>query len=355
MLVGFFEISKKKISETKMTVTNQISTGLVKEEIFADVPEDLVLAAHDVYKIYTTGEIETVALRGVSLQIFEGEIVAVVGPSGSGKTTLTNLLGGTLRPSAGQVYWSNIKQDISKLDDRTITAARRGFIGFVFQVDNLLHHMTAKQNVELSAKIAGYSKDWRRKRTEELLSAVGLKARMDHVPGKLSGGERQRVAIASALMNNPKVILADEPTGDLDLINAEEILDLFKDLNKQYGTAFLIVTHSQMIASKARRTLELRDGIISGTHDAGVHLKALERTRVLELDNQDRLPLPENILRQLGHPRRFQIAVEESKIILTPSTIEDAVAVQVQLVTCRVCGKLVPSNRVTCPNCGTSL
>ncbi len=338
-----------------MTTMSDITTGLVKEEEFAEVPEDLVIMANDVYKIYRTGELETVALRGVSLQVFEGEIVTIVGPSGSGKTTLTNILGGTLRPSAGQVYWSNIRQDISKLDDRTITAARRGFIGFVFQVDNLLHHMTAKQNVELSARIAGFEKDWRQKRAAELLDAVGLKNRMNHVPGQLSGGERQRVAIASALMNNPKLVLADEPTGDLDLINGEEILDLFKELNETYGTAFLIVTHSQQIASKARRTLELRDGIIKGTHDAGVLIKDLDRTRVLELDNQDRLPLPEAILRELGHPRRFQIAVEESRIILTPSAVEDAVAVQVRLVTCRICGKLVSSNRVTCPNCGTAL
>lgn len=338
-----------------MTTITDITTGLVKEEEFAEVPEDLVIMANDVYKIYRTGELETVALRGVSLQVFEGEIVTIVGPSGSGKTTLTNILGGTLRPSAGQVYWSNIRQDISKLDDRTITAARRGFIGFVFQVDNLLHHMTARQNVELSARIAGFDKSWRQKRAAELLDAVDLKRRMNHVPGQLSGGERQRVAIACALMNNPKLVLADEPTGDLDLINGEEILDLFKELNENYGTAFLIVTHSQQIASKARRTLELRDGIVSGTHDAGVIIKHLDRTRVLELDNQDRLPLPETILRQLGHPRRFQIAVEENSIILTPSAVEDAVAVQVRLVTCRICGKLVSSNRVTCPNCGTAL
>jgi ABC-type lipoprotein export system ATPase subunit len=342
-------------SEEKMTVRNNLVSGLIKEEEFADVPENLVLMANDVYKIYQTGEIETVALRGVSFQIFQGEIVAVVGPSGSGKTTLVNLLGGSLRPSAGQVYWSNIKQDIAKLDERIITNARRGFIGFVFQVDNLLPHLTAKQNVELSARIAGLSKTWRRERAIELLEAVGLKHRMDHIPAKLSGGERQRVAIAGALMNNPALVLADEPTGDLDLINAEEILDLFKALNEQYGTAFLIVTHSQLIASKARRTLELRDGIISGTHDAGVHLRQLERTRVLEVDNQDRLPLPKNILRDLGLPRRFQVEVEEGRIILTPSTVEDAVAVKVRLVTCRICGKLVKSNRVTCPECGTAL
>ncbi len=338
-----------------MATRNNLISGLVKEEEFAEVPENLVLMANDVYKIYQTGEFETVALRGVSFQIFQGEIVAVVGPSGSGKTTLVNLLGGTLRPSAGQVYWSNIKQDIAKLDQRIITNARRGFIGFVFQVDNLLHHLSARQNVELSARIAGLPKTWRQERSTELLEAVGLKNRMNHVPAKLSGGERQRVAIASALMNNPALVLADEPTGDLDLINAEEILDLFKKLNEQYGTAFLIVTHSQLIASKSRRTLELRDGIISGTHDAGVHLKQLERTRVLEVDNQDRLPIPENILRELGRPRRFQVEVEEGRIILTPSMVEDAVAVEVRLVTCRICGKLVASNRVTCPSCGTAL
>jgi ABC-type lipoprotein export system ATPase subunit len=337
-----------------MTTTG-LTTELVREEEFAEVPEDLIIMANDLYKIYKTGEIETVALRGVSLQIFQGEIVAVIGPSGSGKTTLTNILGGTLRASAGQVYWSSIRQDIQKLDDRTITGARRGFIGFVFQVDNLLHHMSARRNIELSARIAGMSKKWRKKRSTELLEAIGLKNRMNHLPGQLSGGERQRVAVACALMNNPKLVLADEPTGDLDLINAEQLLDLFKDLNKTYGTAFLIVTHSQMIASKARRTLELRDGIVSGTHDAGVYLKQLEKTRVLELDNQDRLPMPENVLRQLGNPRRFQVDIEAGHVVLTPSTAADAVAVQVRLVTCRICGKLVASNRVTCPNCGTSL
>ena len=337
-----------------MTTTG-LTTELVREEEFAEVPEDLIIMANDIYKIYKTGEIETVALRGVSLQIFQGEIVAVIGPSGSGKTTLTNILGGTLRASAGQVYWSSIRQDIQKLDDRTITAARRGFIGFIFQVDNLLHHMSARRNIELSARIAGISKKWRKKRSTELLEAVGLTNRMNHLPGQLSGGERQRVAVACALMNNPKLVLADEPTGDLDLINAEQLLDLFKDLNRTYGTAFLIVTHSQMIASKARRTLELRDGIVSGTHDAGVYLKQLEKTRVLELDNQDRLPMPDNVLRQLGNPRRFQVDIEAGRVVLTPSTAADAVAVQVRLVTCRICGKLVASNRVTCPNCGTSL
>ncbi|MFX1475089.1 MAG: ATP-binding cassette domain-containing protein, partial [Promethearchaeota archaeon] len=168
-------------------------------------------------------------------------------------------------------------------------------------------------------------------------------------------GERQRVAIACALMNNPKLVLADEPTGDLDLVNAEEILDLFRELNAEYGTAFLIVTHSQQIASKANRTLELRDGIISGTHDSAVFLRQLHKTRVLELDTQDRLPLPDNILEQLGNPRRFQVEVSDSKIILTPYTEGEAAAVQVQLVTCRICGKLVSSSRVTCPNCGTAL
>jgi len=338
------------------TTTTRLTTGLVTEEEFAEVPENLVVMANDVYKIYKTGDIETVALRGVSLQIYEGEIVAVVGPSGSGKTTLTNILGGTLRASAGQVYWSNLRQDIMKLDDRTITAARRGFIGFVFQVSNLLPHLTALQNVELSARIAGYPKSWRRRRALELLDRVGLSHRIDHVPGRLSGGERQRVAIASALMNNPKLVLADEPTGDLDLITAEEILDLFRELNREYGTAFLIVTHSQQVASKANRTLELRDGIISGTHDSGVLLKELHRTRILELDNQDRLPIPDHILKELGSPRRFQIEVSEGRILLTPYTAEEgAAARQVRLITCRICGKLVPSNRVTCPNCGTAL
>ncbi len=327
-----------------------------EEDTGYDYAEDLIISAEDVYKIYKQGEIETVALRGVTLQIYDGELVAIIGPSGSGKTTLLNILGGLDRATAGRVYWSINKHDITKLDIHEITKARRHFIGFVFQTGNLNPYLTAYENIELPARIAGVPRAERKKRVEYLLNAVGLEHRANHFPNALSGGEMQRVAIASALVNNPRLVLADEPTGSLDAVNAEKILDLFRLLNKETGVAFLIVTHSQQVASKAKRTLEISDGIVSGIHDEGISIRDLDRTRILRLDNQGRIHLPDSVLKRIGYPKEFQLEIVDNNILLIPRKEgEKTRKVAVELVTCKVCGALVPKDRTTCPECGTIL
>lgn len=318
--------------------------------------ETVVVAVRDVMKIYRSAEIDTAALRGVSLSIHAGEMVCVVGPSGSGKTTLVNTIGGVTRPDSGSVYWAVNKRDISRLTEREITEARRRFIGFVFQTENLLPHLSAIQNVEMSARLIGMPRGERRKRSNELMKLVGVDHRTNFAPKKLSGGEKQRVAIAAALMNQPQLVLADEPTGNVDPQTGENILNLFRELNKEYGTAFLLVTHSQQVASKADRTIEIRDGIISGSHTAGISLRDLDVSRILTLDSQNRLPLPKSILDEVGGPRHFRAETMKEKIMLSPRQ-EDEIDVlpAVTMLTCRVCGALVPPEKTYCPECGSAV
>ena len=318
--------------------------------------ENVVVAVRDVMKIYRSAEIDTAALRGVSLSIHQGEIVCVVGPSGSGKTTLVNVIGGVTRPDSGSVYWAANKRDISRLTEREITEARRRFIGFIFQTENLLTHLTARQNVEISARLIGISRGERRKRSDELMKLVGVDQRMNFLPKKLSGGEKQRVAIAAALMNNPQLVLADEPTGNVDPETGENILNLFRELNKKFGTAVLIVTHSQQVAAKADRTIEIRDGIISGTHDAGISLRDLDKSRILTLDSQNRLPLPKTLLEAVGSPRHFRAERVQAIIQLMPrSEDEKDVLPSVTMLTCKVCGVLVPADKTYCTECGSAI
>ncbi|MGB9778242.1 MAG: ABC transporter ATP-binding protein [Candidatus Bathyarchaeales archaeon] len=210
-------------------------------------------------KTYLLGKVPVEALRGVNLKVEEGEFLAVLGPSGSGKSTLLNLIGALDKPTEGKVFIENI--DISTLNDNQLADLRRR-IGFVFQFFNLIPRLTARENVELSMAIVGSGKSERRKRAEELLETVGLKERMNHKPAELSGGEQQRVAIARALANNPKFLLMDEPTGNIDSKTAGEILTLVKKLNEEKGITTIIVTHDQRIASQAKRTVHMLDGLI---------------------------------------------------------------------------------------------
>ncbi|MHA1480310.1 MAG: ABC transporter ATP-binding protein, partial [Candidatus Thorarchaeota archaeon] len=170
-------------------------------DIYGDYADDVVVSVENVYKIYKTQDLEVVALSGVSLQILEGKIMCIVGASGSGKTTLTNIIGGITKASVGKVYWANLRADITKLSERVLTEARRSFIGFVFQVNNLLPHLNAWQNVELAARIAGVPKKIRQERVDRLIKLVGLEDRKRNKATTLSGGEKSRVAIASALVN----------------------------------------------------------------------------------------------------------------------------------------------------------
>jgi putative ABC transport system ATP-binding protein len=199
------------------------------------------------------------ALNGVNLKVNSGDFLAILGPSGSGKSTLLNLIGALDKPTQGRLMIESI--DISTLNDNQLTDLRRR-VGFVFQFFNLIPRFTAKENVELSMSIADVAKSERTKRAETLLETVGLKDRMDHKPAELSGGEQQRVAIARALANDPKFLLMDEPTGNIDSKTAMEIMDLIKGLNEEKGVTVIMVTHDQRLASQSKRTLMMLDGSI---------------------------------------------------------------------------------------------
>jgi putative ABC transport system ATP-binding protein len=208
-------------------------------------------------RVYQLGPQEIYALRGVDLVIENGEYVAIMGPSGSGKSTLMNIIGCLDRPTAGRYLLDGIP--VESMDDDELAAIRNKKIGFVFQTFNLLARTTALQNVELPLVYAKIPRAERREMAEEALAAVGLKDRMHHQPNELSGGQRQRVAIARALVNKPSLLLADEPTGNLDSQTGREILDLFRDLHSR-GNSIIMVTHEDDVAQEAKRIIHIRDG-----------------------------------------------------------------------------------------------
>jgi putative ABC transport system ATP-binding protein len=221
---------------------------------------DIVILTHKLARDYDMGSEIVHALRGVSFQIRRNEYVAVMGPSGSGKSTLMNLIGCLDTPSAGE-YWLN-GQKVSDLSDDALAHIRNKEIGFVFQTFNLLPRASALHNVELPLIYAGASSKVRRERAADALASVGLGDRMEHKPNELSGGQRQRVAIARALVNRPSILLADEPTGNLDSATSSEIMDVFATLHAQ-GQTVVMVTHEADIAAHAKRVVTLRDGLIA--------------------------------------------------------------------------------------------
>ncbi|HET9515805.1 MAG TPA: ABC transporter ATP-binding protein [Gemmatimonadales bacterium] len=225
----------------------------------ADVPRDAIIVVRNMKREYVMGSETVRALRGVDFTIRRNEFVAIMGPSGSGKSTLMNLIGCLDSPSEGE-YWLNGHR-VSELGDDELARIRNREIGFVFQTFNLLPRASALQNVELPMIYAGFSAKERRKAAEDALARVGLQERMAHRPNELSGGQRQRVAIARALVNNPSIILADEPTGNLDSKTSEEILQLFEHLYAD-GQTIILVTHEHDIAAHARRQVHLKDGMI---------------------------------------------------------------------------------------------
>jgi len=221
-------------------------------------PEDCIICTEDLWKTYDMGSEQQVhALRGVSIRIQRGEYVAIMGPSGSGKSTLMNLIGCLDTPSKGN-YWLN-GQLVSELDDDELARIRNKEIGFVFQTFNLLARATSLHNVELPLIYAGIPAEERLERAKQALTAVGMGDRMNHKPNELSGGQRQRVAIARALVNSPSIILADEPTGNLDSQTGVEIMALFDRLHEQ-GNNIVLVTHEHDIAEYAHRVVHIRDG-----------------------------------------------------------------------------------------------
>jgi len=220
---------------------------------------DWVIETRNVVKTYKMGEVLVEALRGVSFNIQRGEVVSIMGPSGSGKSTMMNTLGCLDRPTSGEYILDG--ESVGQMDDDQLASVRNRKVGFVFQSFNLLSRLTALGNVELPLRYAGLT-EGRRERARAALEAVGLGDRMTHRPYELSGGQQQRVAVARSLVNNPAIVMADEPTGNLDSKVGKEIMNLLLNLNKERGTTLIIVTHDAAIAEQTQRVIRLRDGVL---------------------------------------------------------------------------------------------
>lgn len=299
-------------------------------------PENVMVRCDNLVKIYKTSEVEVMALQGLDLTVERGEIMGIVGASGSGKSTLLNMLGGLDKPSAGSLFIDG--KDMLKLGEKELIEYKRRTVGFVWQKNarNLIPYLTAVENVEMPMLLSGYSS--RRKRAEELLDMVGLSARKNSLLGQMSGGEQQRCAIAIALSNNPKLLLADEPTGAVDTKTANNVLDVFKRLNKETGVTVIIVTHDTNLSKSIDRVVAIRDGKTSSelirrkpvSYD-GISFEKLGELKQQEirdmqenqshdelivLDRAGRLQIPRAYLEALGIKGGDKVCVEleEDKI-----------------------------------------
>jgi len=221
---------------------------------------NLAVQTIDVTKVYRVGHTDYPALKGVNLKIDRGEFVAIMGPSGSGKSTLLNLIGALDRPTSGRVIIDGI--DLRKLGEDKLAVLRNRKLGFVYQTFNLIQRLTARENVEMPLISRGIPEKIRRNKSSKMLSAVGLGTKGNKRPTELSGGEQQRVAIARALVTNPALIIADEPTGNLDSKTTSEVVDQFVQVNKQFGTTILVVTHNPDIAERTQHVISIRDGLV---------------------------------------------------------------------------------------------
>jgi putative ABC transport system ATP-binding protein len=243
-----------------------------------------IIRVENLVKVYRTGKVEVRALQGVTFEVHPGEFIAIMGPSGSGKTTLMNILGCLDTPTGGRYVLDGV--EVSSLRENQLAEIRNRKIGFVFQNFHLLPRLTAFQNVELPLLYASVPKSIRVQRVRDLLERVGLGERMHHRPNELSGGQMQRVAIARALVNDPAIILADEPTGNLDTLSGEEIMGIFQELNEE-GRTIILVTHERDIAQHARRVIHFRDGRILKNEDVTDRIDA--RQLLEELKRQRNL------------------------------------------------------------------
>ena len=287
-------------------------------------------------KIYKVADLETVALQGLDLVVAPGELMGIVGPSGSGKSTLMNILGGLDRPSAGRVSVDG--DDLLKMSDGALTRYRRSKVGFVWQQvsRNLVSYLSALENVQLPMTLAGHTQFKKRPRAEELLAGVGLAERRHHRLEQLSGGEQQRVAIAVALANAPKLLLADEPTGEVDSATALTIYETFQRLNREYGLTTLIVSHDPGIARFVGRVVSIRDGRLATetvrqaalANGAGTELPGGERVEgeelfeeLVVLDSAGRLQVPKEYLESFGITLRARLDMTEEGILIRPAPV----------------------------------
>lgn len=267
-------------------------------------------------KIYKIADVEAVALQGVDLTIDQGEILALVGASGSGKSTLLNILGGMDAPSAGTARVGNY--DLTRMSWRDQMRYRRGQVGFVWQQTgrNLVPYLTAQENVEMPMALNGVKTSERRERARALLDQVGLSDRYDHRPDQLSGGQQQRVAIAIAMSNHPGLLLADEPTGQIDAEAADSIFDAMRQINEVYQVTIIIVTHDVTVATRVNRVLGMRDGRIIS--EVVRQNSGAEGQEFAVLDRGGRLQLPDDFLEKLGLDHRVQVKMRENHVEVYP-------------------------------------
>jgi len=285
--------------------------------------EDLpYIQCEDLFKIYKIADLEVVALRGLDLRVQHGEFMAIVGASGSGKSTLLNILAGLDQPSAGRCHVGG--RDLLTMSASDMVTYRRKQVGFVWQQTgrNLVPYLSALQNVEVPMILDGMSKAAARERALELLHAVNLGHRLEHHPDQLSGGEQQRVSIAVALANNPPLLLADEPTGELDSIGADAVFDLFGQLNRRYGVTIIIVTHDPDMAARVDRVVAIRDGrtsteIFRRVRDDGNNATVVHEEFVL-VDAAGRLQIPREFLQKLSIHDRARVFMGEGRVEILP-------------------------------------
>jgi ABC-type lipoprotein export system ATPase subunit len=289
----------------------------------AMVGDEALIVCDNLVKIYKVADLEVVALQGLDLLVEAGEFIALVGASGSGKSTLLNILAGLDVPSAGRAVVAG--HVLGEMDTGERTEYRRSVIGFIWQqtARNLLPYLSAAENVEMPMLLQGHAAEERRHRATELLGLVGLADRAGHRPDRLSGGEQQRVAIAVALANNPAVLLADEPTGELDSDTAQQVFALLSSLNRELGVTIVVVTHDPLVSERVQRTIAIRDGRTSSetlrraaVSDAGEHHVIAEEYAVL--DRVGRLQLPRAHVEALGLHRRVRVVLEDDHISIWP-------------------------------------
>ena len=312
------------------------------------------------YHIYESNAEDgnVVALRGLSVAILEGEAVAVVGPSGSGKSTLLKCLGGLMKPSAGSVELGGTR--MTRLTGPELVQLRQMTVSFIFQDSNLLPHLNALNNVAQPLIHQGVLAGPARKKAQDLLDRLGMGDRAYGMPEELSGGEQQRVAISRALITDPKLILADEPTGSLDPITSREVLGLFSNLHKESDVAFLLVTHNREVAAFCERSLELREGRFIAQHGEDVDIGDLSDSRELIVDDSGTVTLPPDVLLQLGGPGRFEVPELSRDVLHLERVEEDKISVGVSgkmeiSPTCPACfHQYDNSDEQLCPECGSS-
>jgi len=316
---------------------------------------DSILKAQALYHVYESKAEDgnVVALRGIHIDIKQGEAIAVVGPSGSGKSTLMKCLGGLMKASAGSVFLAG--KNMTRLSGPELVHLRQKTVSFIFQDGNLLPNMNARDNVAQPLRHQGISSRKALKLADEMLDKLGILHRAKALPMKLSGGEQQRVAIARALITNPRLILADEPTGALDPITSREVLALFKDLHENDGVSFLIVTHSKEVAAFANRSLELRDGRFVAEHGEGVDVEDLSEGRELIIDDTGTVTLPPDVLLRIGGAGKYMIGnIDSGYISLQGEGIESMGKLELAS-SCPACKHdYGDSDDQLCPSCGSS-